>query len=96
MTRERFEHLFGKHEQYYVQFEQIDNPLHNRPDLAAFLLLAELCPGSGDIIGAAEHDEVYLSIDVEKGLLPVVTEENIIYLLRCGVSYREECLRMVV
>ena len=50
------------------------------------LLLHKLQPSDDDIIGGANHDEIYLSIDLEK-LAAVISEEQIIDLLRCGVQY---------
>lgn len=61
-----------------------------RPDLHAFLLLEKLLPGSdGDIVTAAEHDEIWLDIDVE-ALAAVITIEQIEELDSCGVMADED------
>lgn len=88
-----FSELFESDE--YLKFERIQNPLHRRRDIAAFILLDKLVPsGSDDIIEAAGHDVVWLSINVEK-LAEVATEEDILYLYRCGVRLGDDdCLEM--
>jgi hypothetical protein len=68
------------------KFDRIENPLARRPDLCAFLKLDQLVPDSGDIIAAAEHDEIYLDVG-PSALAEVATQEDIVYLRRCGVRY---------
>jgi hypothetical protein len=71
----------------YIKFERIENPLHHRPDICAFLKLDQLVPGgTGDMVSAAEHDEFFLDVEPEK-LAAVATQEDIVYLHRCGVRY---------
>lgn len=81
----------------FLRFERIENPPSNRADLCAFLLLDKLLPEKGDIVSAAEHDEIYLAVDCDE-LAKVSTQEDIIYLRRCGVRYDVEynCLCMFV
>jgi hypothetical protein len=71
----------------YIHDERIkpERRLHRRPDLNAFLLLDRLCPGKHDIVVAAEHDKIFLSVEVES--LSAATEEDILDLMRCGVRY---------
>jgi hypothetical protein len=78
--------LFEKHGEEYLQFELVEKPLHSRPDLAAFLLLDQLVPGKNDMVSASEHDEFFLSVDVEE-VAKVITEEQIVTLIRCGIRY---------
>ncbi len=87
--------LFAKHENEYVQFERIENPRHYRPDLCAFLMLADAVPGTGDMISSSEHDEFFLSVDCDE-LAKVATSEMVRDLVRCGVRYSEDynCLCM--
>ena len=93
MDMDQFAAAYEKHEAEHVHFERI--PAHTlpskRPDLCGFILLDKLLPTSkaGDIIGAAEHDKIWLNIDLEQ-LAPVITEDHIITLLRCGVLYDED------
>lgn len=79
----------------FAKFERIESPLHPRPDVCAFLLLHKLCPGTRDMIAAAEHDIFFLDIDMEE-LAKAATKEDIITLLRCGVYYNSkyDCLAM--
>jgi hypothetical protein len=97
MTLERMTDLFSKHsDEEYIEFERVKKRRSNRPDLHAFMLLDEILPGKKDIVGAAEHDQVFLSIDCRE-LAKVITEEQIIELLRCGVGYGDyDCLSLNV
>ena len=70
----------------FLEFKDVKPKLSQRPDLHAFLLLDQLCPGKGDIIACAEHDEFWLDVDVEE-LAKVITKEQVIDLVRCGVRY---------
>ena len=82
--------VFEKYNDDYLKFERVENKLHARPDLCAFLLIDKLLPNNGsDIVCAAEHDEIYLDADCEK-LAEVATEEDILTLTRCGVRYDSE------
>ncbi len=88
--------LFEKYnEKEYLKFDRIKNKLSDRMDVHAFILLDRLVPGKFDIISAAEHDEIFLQVDIEK-LSEVITEEQYIDLIRCGVMYSSEydCLMM--
>lgn len=78
--------MFDKCEDEYIKFDRVENKRSNRPDLHAFLLLDELMPGTRDMVSAAEHDEIYLDIDVD-AFKAVATEEIVIELTRCGVRY---------
>jgi hypothetical protein len=67
-------------------FDKIENPPCKRPDLCAFLLLDRLVPGDESLIYSIGDGEVFLSVDVEK-LAQVATREDVLYLVRCGVSW---------
>lgn len=89
MTTEEFVELYEKHhDDEYIKFGRIQNKRSQRPDLHAFLLLDELVPGSMDIIGDSAHDEFYLDIDIYS-LAKVISEAQIIELIRCGVRLDE-------
>lgn len=93
MTRDEMAQAFGRHSDEYCEFNRIEHPLHPRPDLCAFLMLHDLVPGGGDIVAAAEHDEIFLSID-QDALAAVVTDDVIRDLTRCGVRLDEYGLCM--
>jgi hypothetical protein len=81
--------LFEKHENEYLAFDREQNPKHPRPDVCAFLLLHELAPRdrpNTDMIGGAEHDEIWLNADPRK-VAENATEEQIVTLIRCGVRF---------
>ncbi len=81
------ESVFEKYtDEEFLKFERIKNKLSSRPDLHAFMLLDSLIPGYRDMVGAAEHDETFLSIEPDE-LAEVATDEQIIDLIRCGVRY---------
>lgn len=78
---------FDKYSDEYLRFERVENKLHPRPDLCAFLLLDKLLPNYGfDMICAATHDEIFLDSDCNR-LAELATEEDILTLTRCGVRY---------
>ena len=78
---------FEKHDDEYIKFDRVENKLHSRPDICAFLLLDKLVPEPGqDMVSAAEHDEIYLHTDCDR-LAEVATDEDILTLTRCGVRY---------
>lgn len=94
MTTEQLKELFQKYEDEYIMDDRIPagRRLHRRADLCAFLLLAELVPGDQNIIGAAEHDEFYISIDPEQlAASEEITEEDVLTLVRCGLRYDSDC-----
>lgn len=88
---------FGKFSDEYLEFEKIENPMHHRKDVCAFLLMDKLIPSNKTILSAAWHDEVAFSIDIDE-LSKVATEEDILTLVRCGVRYSKEyeCLTYFV
>ena len=90
---------FEKYNDDQSRFHRIENKLSTRPDLCGFLYLEKLCPVGydEDLIAASEHDQIYLSIDCDE-LEKVATEDDILYLCRCGIFYDDdqECLSMFV
>ena len=94
MTLKKFVELI-EDDDIYLDFSEVSskNKLSNRPDLCAFLILDKLIPRDCDIISAAEHDEFYISVDVEE-LIKVIDEETVADLRMCGVIYSEESLMM--
>ena len=81
---------FEKFEDEYIKFERVENKLHPRPDVCAFLLLDKLVPPKGrNMVCSAEHDEVFLDVDCDK-LAEVATEDDVLALTRCGVLYDHE------
>lgn len=75
-----------KFEQEYLKFENVRYKLSSRPDLHAFLMLNALVPGTRDMISGAEHDEIYLDVEIED-LAAVADPEMLLDLHRCGVRY---------
>lgn len=86
MSVDELASLFEKHSDEFLQFDQIpaDKRKHKCEDLHAFELLNQLVPQDGDIICHAEHDEIWLAASLEE-LAKVITEEQVIELIRCGV-----------
>ena len=86
---------FEKFNDEFIKFDRIKNKRSLKKDMHAFLLLEELFPESEEeMVAAASHDIVYLSI--EEDMLEKLTDDNIIELIRCGIGYNEEndCLYM--
>lgn len=86
MTLDDLKALFKKHEDEYIDFDRVEHKLANRPDLHAFILLDRLVPGKRDIVATAEHDQFWVEVSPED-LAEVVTEEQVIELLHCGIMY---------
>lgn len=76
--------ILDKHSDEYLKFQRVENKRSNRPDIHAFLLLDEIIPGDESIVSGAEHDEIFLSVDLDI-LANAATEEQILELIRCGV-----------
>lgn len=102
MTKDQLRQTFDKHCDEYLQFHRVADKHSKRPDLHAFILLDSLAPSAGDyttrgedIVSAANHDEIYLSIDLEN-LAQVITEQQVIELIRCGVRIEEDSLQMFI
>lgn len=96
MTVEELEAAFEKHsEDEFLEFNRIKNPRHHRPDLCAFLMPDEAVPGEfgRDMVSGAEHDLVFLGVDVEE-LAKVATDDLIRDLSRCGVRFEDSWLEM--
>ncbi len=95
MTIDELETTFERHADAgeYIQFERIEKPRHPRPDICAFLMLHDLLPGTRDMVSAAEHDEIWLDIDLE-ALAAVVTDSIVRDLVRCGVHLSDDRLAM--
>lgn len=89
--------MFDKFEDDFLKFDDVENKKHQRPDICAFIILDALIPEDSDIINAAEHDEIFLDIDLD-ALIKVITEDQVRDLVRCGVRYHDEfdCLAMFV
>jgi hypothetical protein len=85
--------MFEEVNDEYIKFDRVEGKRSTRPDLHAFLLLAELFPGDSDMVAAAEHDEIYLDVESDQ-LAEVATRELVIELTRCGVRLGEYGLCM--
>ena len=89
------EEVFKKHANETGEFDRIKNPPSKKMDLCAFILLDKML-GGGDciIIGAMRH-RVLLWVDIDE-FAAIATEEQVVYLIRCGVLYsaRTRELRM--
>jgi hypothetical protein len=80
--------MFDEFEDEFLKFDRVTEKLSPRPDIHAFILLDKLLPGSGDMVAAAEHDEIYLDPKPSE-LLKVATKDQLRDLHRCGVRYDE-------
>lgn len=82
--------LFYEHgETEYLKFTRIKKPRHHRPDMHVFLLLDSLAPQARDIVSAAEHDEIWLTVE-PADIADIVTKEEVLELIRCGVRLDED------
>lgn len=89
---------FDKFDDDSHKFERVVEKRSKRMDLHAFMLLDEMFPGTQDMVCGAEHDEIFLSVDLEQLHLRA-TDDQIQELRRCGVFISieyGECLSMFV
>lgn len=90
----RLRALFDTHVNEYGKFDLIVNKRSNRPDLHAFLLLDELAPNPGrSIVCYARDGEIVLEIDPDL-LAPTIHSDQVLELVRCGVSYGGDSFTM--
>lgn len=96
MTLDEMLELFEKHEETVQDgFEAVWVKLSKRRDLHVFMLLDKLVPGDGWMVTSATHDQIWLDIDMNK-LAAVITEPEIVELVRCGVIISEDSLSMFI
>lgn len=86
--------LFEKHNEEFLKFDRINEPLSSCPDLCAMMYMMNFLTMKqrerhNDIISCSEHDEIFFSIDVDY-FSEIASESDVIYLIRCGVRYSEE------
>ena len=96
MRKPSIKKRFEQFEDDCQNFQAVLNPLHRRPDIAAFLLLDQLLPKHGTgacMLESAEHDIVFLDVE-PKDLNRVASDDNIRDLIRCGVGYDSEIERL--
>lgn len=84
------EEVFARHNDEHLHFERIEHKLSTRPDLHGFLLLDHLDPRGEDIVTCAEHNQIWLAVDLEL-LAKTATDGDIIELIRCGFWYDRDC-----
>ena len=92
------ERLFIKHADEYLNFKHVVKPRSKSRNLHGIMLLDSLIPfGEGNFLSGAEHDEVYLDVDVE-ALSEKLSEDLIVELIRSGITLDTSfnCLRMNV
>jgi hypothetical protein len=78
MTLEKLYDLFEKH-------SMVESRGGPHDDLYAMNLLAKLVPDDeGDLVQAAEHDQIWFSTDLDK-LAAVIDESHVRTLCACGV-----------
>lgn len=87
--------LFEEYHSSYIDFEELNNKLNDRPDLCAMILLDSLLPGNRHLISDADHDIIYFCVDVDE-LSLVATEDDVLMLVACGVQCDDEGLFMYV
>lgn len=81
--------FFEDHNDEFLKFDRVTDKTSQRPDIHAFRLLDRLVPGNSDMVSAAEHDEIYLDVDVD-AVVAAATEAQLIELIRCGVRHDDE------
>lgn len=82
----------------FLKFDRIpaDQRLSSAPDICAFIYLDRKFPDNRELgmISSAEQDEIWLRIYSEQ--VEQLTDDEILYLTRCGVRYDEGSLAMFI
>lgn len=91
MTRKEVIDFQKKYDDEFGKFEKVsvENHLSSRKDLCAFLIIDNLIKWpytSADIITRTEHDTIFLNLEPEE----IPDEQTLLYLRRCGVTYRTD------
>lgn len=81
--------FFEEHADDFLKLPPRAPELCGRPDLIAFMLLDKLVPSTIDIVSAADHDIIYLSVDPYK-VNGVATDAELLLLIQCGVMFEAE------
>ena len=71
-----------------MQFLEYEYPPYPIRDVSGMLLLHKLSPVTGDMVSAAEHDQIWFAADPEM-VASNATEDDILNLLRCGILYED-------
>lgn len=80
--------IFEKHYEEFLKCKDVppERMLTSRADLHVFMMLDRMVPGSNDIVSAANHDEIFLSIE-PVDLMQAASEEDIVDMIRCGLRF---------
>lgn len=89
------EEMFEIAEEANIKFEDIVRRFSTRRDLHAFILLDTLTLGTEHLIMAAEHDQIWLSVDLEN-LSKIITQEQVNELEACGVWICDDAFTMFI
>jgi hypothetical protein len=92
---EGYEKFCDENESEFLNFEAVETKRSNRSDIHAFLLLDEMFPGTTDMVCAAEHDQIWLDVDIDQ-LNEIATPEQMMEIYRCGVFEDRGSLSMFV
>lgn len=68
------------------EYEYESRELSGRDDLKAFAFLDKLCPGDGNMVASAGHDQIWLDVSLDD-LEDRVTIEDVKQLYVWGVFY---------
>ena len=95
MTKEEMIQFAKEENEKSLRFDPIKSKRSRRADIHAFLLLDELVPGNDNMVLNAEHDKIWLEVELSE-LAKVVTKEQIVELVHCGVMFDDVGLSMYV
>jgi hypothetical protein len=97
MTLEELIDTFEKYDDDFLCDLKVPVTLRptGRHDLNAFLMLNNLVPGTGSFVSCAEHDEIWLDVDLEE-LAKVISDKQIHWLVCLGIRCDGESLAMFV
>lgn len=75
--------------QKFDRIAEVERPCGS-PDVCAFLFLDRKFPSDRkiDMVSAVEHDQIWLRIEGDQ--LASLTENDVLYLVRCGVCHDDQ------
>ena len=88
-NKQQIANWFEKHEDEHLKFDSIPvkDRLHPKDDLCALLKVSSLMKDPSRLFLRAAHDEIFFGFLEDLG---PITEEDVLYLTRCGVRWDEE------
>lgn len=90
MTEDEIIALFNDEDSWKMEFKDVTEKLSYRPDVHAFILLDQLCPGVVDLVSGSDYERYFLRVSAGDLARAGATQQQIEDLIRSGVSLDED------